>query len=321
LQRFDEKVDVAVVAFALLFGPRVAVGEYVADLADRHDCAARGRGALQKVAVGRRNGKILAVGGADELLRRRSDKGARDDAADVERIAEAARNAAETVKPFEPEGVLVRGDLQHGVRRGVADGLQRAEVLLAELLDDDRARGVTIAQNAGKPAFVDQCGGERLGEGGNSFREIAPVEVDRGSGDLKVAGGRILAARGLDSVTPLPARAIHGEAGRRTAGRGLDRVAEAERVEAWKAERPAPQPVPIAEAKRAGLGDMAERVGALVAVSPGVFRAAAADRVEHDDDGAGHKRLTSLACHARECGCGIYTSRVRNPFHGVARRA
>ena len=53
-------------------------------------------------------------------------------------------------------------------------------------------------------------------------------------------------------------------------------------------ERPAPQPVAVAEAQGAGLRDVAERVGALVAVCSRVFRAAAADRVEHDEDGASH---------------------------------
>ena len=36
-QRFDEKVDVAVVALALALVPGVAMGEDVADLADRDD--------------------------------------------------------------------------------------------------------------------------------------------------------------------------------------------------------------------------------------------------------------------------------------------
>ena len=49
-----------------------------------------------------------------------------------------------------------------------------------------------------------------------------------------------------------------------------------------------PQAVAIAAAERAGFRDVAERVGALVAVSGGVLRAAAADRIENDEDGAGH---------------------------------
>ena len=69
-------------------------------------------------------------------------------------------------------------------------------------------------------------------------------------------------------------------------------MAEAERGEIGKVQRPAPEAVAVAEAERAGLGDMAERVGALVAVGRGVLGAAAADRIEDDEDGAGHGRLT-----------------------------
>ena len=44
-------------------------------------------------------------------------------------------------------------------------------------------------------------------------------------------------------------------------------------------KRPAPQTCAVAASERAGLGDVAERVGALVAIGGGVFRAAAADRI------------------------------------------
>ena len=204
------------------------------------------------------------------------------------RIAEAARDAAELVEPLEPEGLLMRGDLEHGIGRGVADRLPRPQVLLAELLDDVGARGVPVAEDARKPALGDQRCGQRLRKGGDRLREIAPVEIDRRAGDLPMAGGRVLAARRLDPIAPLAAGSRQREARRRPPGRGHHRVAEAERVETRKAERPAPQAVAIASAERAGLGDMAERVGAFVAVSRGVVRAAAADRIEHDDDGAGH---------------------------------
>ncbi len=65
-------------------------------------------------------------------------------------------------------------------------------------------------------------------------------------------------------------------------------MAEAERVEARQIERPAPQAVAVAAAERAGLGDVAERIRTLVAVGLCVFRAAAADRIENDEDRAGH---------------------------------
>ena len=80
------------------------------------------------------------------------------------RIAKAARDAAELVEPLEPERLLVRGDLEHGIGRGVADRLAGPDMLLAELLDDHGAGGVPVAENAGKLAFGDQRVGQRLRE-------------------------------------------------------------------------------------------------------------------------------------------------------------
>ena len=111
-----------------------------------------------------------------------------------ERIAETATDAAELVEPLEAEGLLVRRDLEDRVGGGVADGLAGPHVLLAELFDDRRAGGVAVGENAGKLALLDQRSGQRFRKGGNGFGEIAPVEIDRGSGDLPVAGGRVLAA-------------------------------------------------------------------------------------------------------------------------------
>ena len=48
--------------------------------------------------------------------------------------------------------LLVRGDLEDAVDRGVADRLAGADVLLAELVDDRGARGVAVAEDAGQLA-------------------------------------------------------------------------------------------------------------------------------------------------------------------------
>ena len=54
---------------------------------------------------------------------------------------------------------------------------------------------------------------------------------------------------------------------------------EAERLEAGQAQGAAPQAEAVAEPQRTGLGDMAERIRALVAIGSGVLGAAAADRI------------------------------------------
>ena len=65
-------------------------------------------------------------------------------------------------------------------------------------------------------------------------------------------------------------------------------MGEPEGGEAGDVERAAPQAIAIAEAQRAGLDDVAERVGALVAVGRRVLGAAAADRIEDEENGARH---------------------------------
>ncbi len=68
-------------------------------------------------------------------------------------------------------------------------------------------------------------------------------------------------------------------------------MAEAERREMRQMQRPMTQPLAIAAPVRAGFRDMPERVGAFVAIRGRVLRAAAADRIEHDEKDAGHGRL------------------------------
>ena len=115
----------------------------------------------------RRNREILAVGGAGEIGGGAADERPGDDAADRQRIAQAPRDAAEVVEPLEPERLLMRGDLEHRVGRGVADRLAAPHVRLAELGDDRGARGVAVAENARQLRLGDQRRGQRGGKGRN----------------------------------------------------------------------------------------------------------------------------------------------------------
>ena len=86
-QRGERQVDVFAVVPAFDFAPGAAMGEDVADLADRDDFTASARRALEEVPGQRRHREILAMGGAHEITRRAPDEGAGDDAPDRERIA------------------------------------------------------------------------------------------------------------------------------------------------------------------------------------------------------------------------------------------
>src|SRR6185437_1558659 len=242
------------------------------------------------------------MGRADEILGGSPDERPRDDPADLQPVAELPGDAAELVEALEAERLFVRRDLKHRIGGRVADGLPRPHALLAVILDHRGARGVAVGENAGKPALSDHRFGQPAGEGGNRLREIAPVEIDRSAGKLPMAGRRVLAAGGLDSIAPLAARLGKGEERRRAAGRGLHRPAKPERLEARQLQGPAPQAVAIAASLGASVGDVAQRIGALVAVGRRILGAAAADRIEDDEDGAGHWRFSGCPLHRPSAG-------------------
>ena len=139
LQRLHQQVDMFRVRLALQLEAGVAMGEDVADLANRHDRPPCRRRSRKQIAGQRRNREILAVGGAREGALALAEKGSGDNAANVEGIAKPTRDAAEVIEAFETEGLFMRGDLQDRIRRRVADRLQRPQMLLAEFLYDLRA--------------------------------------------------------------------------------------------------------------------------------------------------------------------------------------
>ena len=69
-----------------------------------------------------------------------------------------------------------------------------------------------------------------------------------------------------------------------------------------QAQRARAQPVAVALAMRAGFGDMAERVGAGVAVGGRILGPADADRIEDDDQHAGHDHATPSFQRALQVG-------------------
>src|SRR5262249_33459322 len=131
------------------------------------------------------------------------------------------------IQLIERHGVLVSGDLEHRVRRGVDDPLPRPLVLLPELLDDLRARGRLVAEDA-PPGAVHERIDDVMGE---------PVRIRRkrlrrdDAHVLPVTRGRVLALRALEQASgdggsarlwPAPLERLH--------------IAEAERLEARQVE-------------------------------------------------------------------------------------
>ena len=103
-----------------------------------------------------------------------------DHPADVQRIDQLARQLAELVEPLEAEMPFMRGDLDNGIRRRVADRLAGPDMLLAEPVDDLGARGMAVAENAGQR--LPRRSSPRVSAGGKArhgLREIAPFERHR----------------------------------------------------------------------------------------------------------------------------------------------
>jgi hypothetical protein len=151
-------------------------------------------------------------------------------------------------------------------------------MLLAEFDNDLGAGSMLVAEDTGQSAAIDERVGDFLRDGGDHAWEIAPVECHRRAGDLPMAGWRILAVGALDRIAPLATDGHAREAfGPRTA-RQFSSLGEPQRGE-------------IGEIQLGLFGDMADRVGALVAETRGVGRAADPDRIKYHENGAIH-----LAC-------------------------
>src|ERR1700722_6705915 len=288
-ERLKEEVDIAVVALALALVPGVAMGEDVANLANRDNCAAGASRSLQNIALRRRHGEVLAIAGARKVLGARAKERTRDHAPDLQWIAQSARDPAKIVQPLEPKGLLMGGDLQHRVGGRVADGFQCSQVLFAIILDHRGARSVAIGENSGELTLCNERRDQRRWEGGNRFREIAPIEVDWRAGKLPMAGRRILAARSLDSVAPLAARLRKRKAGRRSAARSLHGMAKPQRLEPRQFQGSAPQSVAVAASVSTSFGDVAQRIRALIAINVCILCAAATDGIENNENRAGHR--------------------------------
>src|SRR5690606_30204636 len=144
-----------------------------------------------------RHAVVAPVRGALEIAGAAADERARDDAPDPERIKQLAGDLTGAVQALQAEGVLMGGDLEHAVGGGVTNGLQGAQVTLAERVDDGRSRRMAIAQDARKIGAPAQLGDDVRREARRGGREVAPLEGDWCACDFPMARLRILAGRDL----------------------------------------------------------------------------------------------------------------------------
>ncbi len=150
----------------------------------RRSSAARSR----SVPFGRFDRVVAAMVRAPERGPVGADEGTRDDAPDAKRIAESSCDAAEGVKPIEPERLLVSRDLKHAIGRRVADRAARPEMGLAECLDHGGARAMPVAEDAVEPGFGHE--GSPRGRAGNRARRSENSPRPTGPACRRVPNGR-----------------------------------------------------------------------------------------------------------------------------------
>jgi hypothetical protein len=164
----------------------------------------------------------------------------------------------------------VRGDLEDGIGRGVDDPLARALVLLAELLDDLRARGRLVAEHAApRPVH------ERVD---HVVREALRIGRKRRLSDhahqLPVARRRVLALGTLEQAS------------------GDGRSARLRRAAFERLDVPEPERLHVRQVEAAHRSrDVAERVRALVTVCCGIRKRSRAHGVQHDHASARHAAI------------------------------
>jgi hypothetical protein len=148
---------------------------------------------------------------------------------------------------------------------------------------------MAVAENAGQFRRVDKLLHEFRRKARSRVGKMAEAPGQRRAGHLPMARRRVLAeGYFLRAAVNGVRRDIARKARRQSAGRCFARAAEAERVEIGNVQQALAQAIAVGRAARAGLRDMAERIGAFVAEIGGVGRAAAAQRIQNEQDGAGH---------------------------------
>src|SRR5208283_3635855 len=311
LQGIECRVEMRHIVCALDLFAGKAMRENIADFADRHGFSRRAHEPFEKIAGQRGKPKILAVWRADEAAAWAPFERPRDHAADVERVAEAPRDLAQLIEPVAAKNGFMRGDLQNRIRRRVADWRLGPNVLGAETLDDLDSRRMAIAEDARKPALGDQGRGQLGRKARLGFWKIPPGLQARRPGDFPMAGRRILARRALDPKTPEPAGWLRArEAKRQDSGRGLGGETKTQGVEIRDVQGSA--------ALGAGRRDMAERIGARITKAGSVFGAAAANRIENEEECAG-QGLGLLVQSRAGHGLDLERRREKRPRIGAAR--
>src|SRR5579871_2613161 len=129
----------------------IAVGKNIRDFANGYDSSSCICSMGKKCAARRRHGVVATVSRALKPVMFIADEGPRDDPTYAQRVEQSPRGLANSIEPPEAKALLMRRDLEHRVRRCVADRFPRADVFRSKLVNDVSARCVHVAERAREP--------------------------------------------------------------------------------------------------------------------------------------------------------------------------
>ena len=238
---------------------------------------------VQQRRRGRGDGIVLPVRRALEIAAGPGER-PRDHPAHLPRMQHRRQIGAQLQQPLQPEGLFMRGDLEHRIRRGVADRPAGPQMLVAMLRDDRHARGMAIPKDPLRPRQPADLGHQIVGKGRHRVGEIGPVPRHRHPRQFPMPRRRVLAARHLGRRPPTAPAAPRPSPG--------VAAPEASRIAAPSPSRPG-----SASATARCRPASARPAAQACAIWPSVFdpcvakrrrirRAAAADGIHHDQESA-----------------------------------
>src|SRR5205085_4124661 len=120
---------------------------------------------------------------------------------------DVSRRLADFVQARNGNHLFVRGDLKDRIGGSIDDGLACADVLLAKLLDDLRARGRNVAENAGNICLFDKAVNNLRRK---ALRVSREGMFENDSGHLPMPGRGVLAVGAQSTPTETSARIRNG---------------------------------------------------------------------------------------------------------------
>ncbi len=273
-------------------------GENVADFADGNDVAAGGFHLVQNGRRGGQDGIVVTTARAFERVLcfavERAGDDARDDAVFGAFVQQIAGDVADFVQAFQTEMLFMRANLENAVRRRVHDRHARLDAFFAQFFQNHGAGSRLVAQNAFQvrafAEFVDQIQRKAGIFGG----EITPFERDGNARHFPVTGRRVLAFADFFGI------AVDGfdfgngnfHVRRIFAVALLVQFAQSQFAQVGQFQRTRASVFRLA--RRAGFGDVTQRVRAGVAERFRVGGFAATERIHHQNNCPFHFFTSSL---------------------------